>query len=400
MRGHHSLSLAQQRKECSMFQSRRCMVVGALLVLLLAACGQSGAGTAATALPQATQAPAPTAMAEATTAPAPTAMAEATAAPAPTAMAEATAAPAPTAMAEATAAPAPTAMAEATAAPAPTAMAEATAAPAPTAMAEATAAPAAGGDLLAEVKKRGKLLVATDANYKPQSFKNSDGTWDGFDIAVGKEVAKRLGVEAEFLDISWDIITAGSWNGRFDMNAGSMTITSDRKKVLYFTGPYYYTPAAFAVHKDSKAASIDDLKGKKVGVGTATTYLDYLQGKLTLEGEQVLKPAPEGTEAKIYDTDQLALADLELGDGTRLDAVLTALPTIQDAIKDGKPFKVLGDPVYYEDLALAFDQKSPTDSKSLADAVTKIIDEMHKDGTLTKLSMKYYGIDLTTKASS
>ncbi len=342
--------------------TRRLAYLGALLALLaLAACGQGGATTA----PQATQAPQATAAAVATTAPEATAAAVATAAP------------------------------EATQAPAPTAAAEATAAP------EATAATTAGGnDLLADVKKRGKLLIATDANYKPQSFKNSDGTWDGFDIAVGKEVAKRLGVEAEFLDISWDIITAGSWNGRFDMNAGSMTITSDRKKVLYFTGPYYYTPAAFAVHKDSKAASIDDLKGKKVGVGTATTYLDYLQGKLTLEGEQVLKPAPEGTEAKIYDTDQLALADLELGDGTRLDAVLTALPTIQDAIKDGKPFKVLSDPVYYEDLALAFDQKSPTDSKSLADAVTKIIDEMHKDGTLTKLSMKYYGIDLTTKASS
>jgi polar amino acid transport system substrate-binding protein len=338
--------------------TRRLAYLGVLLALLaLAACGQGGATTA----PQATQAPQATTAAEQPTA---------------------------AAVSAATAAP------EATQAPAPTAAAEATAAP------EATAASTAGGnDLLADVKKRGKLLIATDANYKPQSFKNADGTWDGFDIAVGTEVAKRLGVEAEFMDISWDIITAGSWNGRFDMNAGSMTVTPDRKKVLNFTGPYYYTPAAFAVHKDSKAASIDDLKGKKVGVGTATTYLDYLQGKLTLEGEQILKPAPEGIEAKSYDTDQTALADLELGDGTRLDAVLTALPTIQDAIKDGKPFKVLGDPVYYEDLALAFDQKSPIDSKSLADAVTKILDEMHKDGTLTKLSMKYYGIDLTTKAS-
>jgi polar amino acid transport system substrate-binding protein len=333
-----------------------------LALLALAACGQGGTTTA----PPATQAPQATAAAEQPTA----------AAPAPQAT---TAAEQPT-----TAAAQPT-----TAAEQPT-----TAAEQPT----AAAAPA-GGDLLADVKKRGKLLIATDANYKPQSFKNADGTWDGFDIAVGQEVAKRLGVEAEFQDISWDIITAGGWNGRFDMNAGSMTVTPDRKKVLYFTGPYYYTPAAFAVHKDSKAASIDDLKGKKVGVGAATTYLDYLQGKLTLEGEEILKPAPEGTEVKIYDTDQLALADLELGDGTRLDAVLTALPTIQDAIKDGKPFKVLGNPVYYEDLALAFDQKSPTDSKSLADAVTKILDEMHKDGTLTKLSMKYYGIDLTTKAS-
>jgi polar amino acid transport system substrate-binding protein len=333
-----------------MFRSRRFMAVGAVLaLLLLAACGQGGTGAAATALPQATQAPQPTAMAEAT------------------------------------------------AATAPTAMAEATAATAPTAMAEATAAPAAGDDLLAEVKKRGKLLIATDANYKPQSFKNPDGSFEGFDIDVAKEVAKRLGVEAEFIDVNFDIITAGGWNDRWDMNAGSMTITPDRKKALYFSSPYYYTPASFVVHKDSKSASIDDLKGKAIGVGAATTYQDYLEGKLTLEGETILTPAPDGATVKTYPSDVDALNDLALGDGTRVDAALTALPTAEEAIKGGQPLKILGDPVYYEDLGLAFDQKSTLDSKGLADAVTKIIDDMHKDGTLTTLAKKYYSSDLTTK---
>src|SRR5215216_5660399 len=321
-----------------MFGSKRFLVVGALLaLLLLAACGQSGTGAAATAVPQATQAPQATAMAEATTA------------------------------------------------------------PAPTAMAEATAAPEAGGDLLAEVKKRGKLLVATDANYKPASFKNSDGSFEGFDIDVAKEVAKRLGVEAEFIDVNFDIITAGAWNSRWDMNAGSMTITPDRKKSLYFSSPYYYTPASFVVHKDSKAAALDDLKGKQVGVGAATTYQDYLEGKLTLEGETILTPAPEGSVVKTYPSDVDALNDLALGDGTRVDGVLTALNIAEEAIKGGQPLKILGDPVYYEDLGLAFDQKSALDSKGLADAVTKIIDDMHKDGTLTKLAAKYYTSDLTTK---
>jgi len=236
-----------------MFRSKRLMIVGSLLaLLLLAACGQGGTGAAATAVPLATQAPAPTAAAEAT--------------------------------------------------------------PAPTAAAEATAAPAAGGDLLADVKKRGKLLVATDANYKPASFKNPDGSFVGFDIDVAKEVAKRLGVEAEFIDVNFDIITAGAWNSRWDMNAGSMTITPDRKKSLYFSSPYYYTPASFVVHKDSKAASIDDLKGKQVGVGAATTYQDYLEGKLTLEGETILKPAPAGVTVKTYTSDVDALlATIEKG---------------------------------------------------------------------------------------
>jgi polar amino acid transport system substrate-binding protein len=253
------------------------------------------------------------------------------------------------------------------------------------------------GGLLDQVKQRGKLVIATDANYKPQSFKNPDGSWEGFDIDVAREIAKRLGVQAEFLDISFDIVTAGGWNDRWDMNVGSMTVTPDRKKALYFSTPYYYTPAAFVVHKDSKAASIDDLKGKKVGVGSGTTYLDYLQGKLTLEGEEILRKAPDGVQPQIYDTDQLALTDLAQGDGVRVDAVLTALPTAEDAIKGGQPYKILGDPVYYEDLAAAFDQKSAADSKPLADAVSQAVDAMRKDGTLTQLSQKYYGVDLTTK---
>lgn len=280
---------------------------------------------------------------------------------------------------------------------------EATTAPAATAEGNTNAQPTAatgsassGDDLLAQVKQTGKLRIATDANYKPQSYKNPDGSWEGFDIAVGREIAKRLGVEPEFMDINFDIITAGSWNDRWDINIGSMTVTAERAQKLLFTDPYYYTPAAFAVHKDSDVTSIDGLQGKNVGVGTATTYQSYLQGSLQLEGEQILKPAPQ-VNVQIYDTDQLALQDLALGNGTRLDAVLTALPTIQDSIKGGQPFKVLGDPVYYEDLGVALDKSSSKSSVSLRDAINKIIAEMHQDGTLTTLSNQYYGVDLTTK---
>jgi polar amino acid transport system substrate-binding protein len=272
----------------------------------------------------------------------------------------------------------------------------ATAAPA----GDATAAPAGdaatGDDLLAQVRQRGRLLISTDPNYKPQSFRNPDGSWEGFDIDVAREIATRLGVEAEFLDISFDIITAGGWNGRWDVNVGSMTVTPERKQVLLFTSPYYYTPAAFVVHADSTAASIDDLNGKRVGVGAATTYLSYMQNNLTLEGETPVRPAPQA-EAQVYDTDALALADLALGDGTRLDAVLTALPTAQDAINGGQPFKILGEPVYYEQLAVALDQGSAADSASLQAEISTIIDAMRADGTLTRLSNQYYGVDLTTK---
>jgi polar amino acid transport system substrate-binding protein len=75
--------------------------------------------------------------------------------------------------------------------------------------------------------------------------------------------------------------------------------------------------------------------------------------------------------------------------------VLTALPTGLDAINKGKPFKLLGDPVYYEPLAFAIDKDRPS-PKFLA-KLNEIVAAMHADGTLTKLSMKWYGADLTIK---
>lgn len=253
-----------------------------------------------------------------------------------------------------------------------------------------------GGDLLGEVQGRGTLLVATDSNYAPQSFKNPDDTWEGFDIDVAREIANRLGLEVEFLDISFDVVTAGSWNDRWDINVGSMTVTPARQESLIFTAPYYYTPAAFAVHADSTASSIDDLAGLTVGVGAATTYSDYLEGGLTLVDEEILTEPP-AAEIQVYDTDLLAIQDLALGDGARLDAALTALPTIQNAIDEGQPIKVLGDPVYYEQLAVALDQSSSLDPQTLADEISQIVEEMRSDGTLTELSNQYYGVDITTK---
>jgi polar amino acid transport system substrate-binding protein len=94
-----------------------------------------------------------------------------------------------------------------------------------------------GGDLLQEVKDRGVLRVSTDPAYPPQSFQTNSGDFKGFDIDVAEEIARRMGVEVEWMTPSWDVITAGSWNGRWDLSVDSMTITPERAKVLQFTPP-------------------------------------------------------------------------------------------------------------------------------------------------------------------
>jgi polar amino acid transport system substrate-binding protein len=254
-----------------------------------------------------------------------------------------------------------------------------------------------GGDLLQEVKDRGTLRVSTDPAYPPQSFQNNQGEFKGFDIDVAEEIAKRMGVDVQWIVPSWDVITAGNWNGRWDISVGSMTITPERSKVLYFSPPYYYTPAAAAVH-ESNTDIIDvetDLDGKTIGVCGACTYEFYLDGTLNIPGNYDF--VIDNPQIKTYDTDSSAVQDLALGDGVRLDAAMSSLLVLKEAKESGTPIKIVGDPLYYEPLAVAIDKESPANPKPLVEEVSKIVKEVHGDGTLTKLSDKWYGYDLTEK---
>ncbi len=251
-------------------------------------------------------------------------------------------------------------------------------------------------DLLDLVMEAGTLRVSTDPNYAPQSFLNDQGDLDGFDVDVAKEVADRLGVEIAFETPDWDMITGGNWGGRWDISIGSMTPTEQRSEVLWFTEPYYYTPASFAVHKDNTTiTSPADLSGKKLGLGTATTYEDYLNGILSMLGGEIVYDPPPGIDVVAYSTDQEAIQDLALGDGARLDAVMSAQPTLQGAIEEGLPLKYVGTPAFYEPLVFALD-KSRGPSDKLVAKLNEILAEMHADGTLTELSLKWYGVDITT----
>lgn len=255
-------------------------------------------------------------------------------------------------------------------------------------------------DLLADICDRGEIVVSTDPKYPPQSSLNSDtGLYEGFDIDVATEIAKRLGVDIAWETPKWEVLTAGSWSDRWDMSVGSMTPTNDRQAVLDFTDPYYFTPAVIVVHADnSSIADLEtDLDGAKVGVCSGCSYEQYLDGSLAITGF-TFDFVVDDPEVSGYDTDTTALEDLALGDGDRLDAVMTSVTTAQGFIDAGKPVKIVGDPLFYEPLGVAFDKGGSLDGQSLLKEVDGIIADMHDDGTLTELSKKWYdGIDLTVE---
>ena len=281
--------------------------------------------------------------------------------------------------------------------------------------AKPTPEPTPANDLLAKITARGTLVISTDPAYPPQSELIEGATraadtkcapteytadeLTGFDVDTAAEIARRLGVEPCFVTPPWTQLTAGNWDDRWDISVGSMAITPERMEVLYFTQPYYATSAALFVHQDNTTFSQpSDLSGKRVGGCTNCTYEAYLQGTLVIPGTEIdfviADPVIVG-----YDVDLPALKDLALGDGVQLDAVLVAQPTGQEAIVDGLPIKQLGEPVFFEYLATAIDKKSSQDPVAFVRQVTEIIQQMHGDGTLRRLSQQYYGQDFTTAAS-
>ncbi len=267
--------------------------------------------------------------------------------------------------------------------------------------------------LLDAIKQRGYILVSTDPNYEPQSFLNPDGKrpadtkcpsdalttaeMQGFDVDVAIEVGKALGVETCFATPDWDMITAGNWSNKWDVSIGSMTITVERQKVLDFSVPYYYTPAVVAVRADSPYTSLADLAGKALCAGTSTTYEFWLNGDtagLGLPASSIYAQPPAGVKVITLPTDQECAQALAAG-RTDFDGYVTSATVVSANIAAGLPVKQLGDAVYSEDLAAAFDKAASLPTASLKAEIDKLFTAMHSDGRLSALSLKWFGEDLT-----
>jgi polar amino acid transport system substrate-binding protein len=259
---------------------------------------------------------------------------------------------------------------------------------------QASGGGSADQDMLDRIKANGVIRVGTDPNYAPQSLLKEDGTAEGFDIDVANEVASRLGVKTEFQFPDWSVVEGGNWADRFDMSVGSMTVTEPRLDLFDFSQPYYYTPAQMAVVKDSGITDLAGLAGKTVCTGEATTYYQWLTGTLVLGDKSELAPVPEGVKATTLTTDQDCAQSVQSG-RRDFEGWLSSSTTVKAALDAGAPMVTVGTPVFYEPLAIAIDKASPPHDKLTAE-IDRIIGEMHADGTLSKLSNKWFGgLDLT-----
>ena len=243
-----------------------------------------------------------------------------------------------------------------------------------------------GGATLDRVEQKKELVGVLMESYPPFSFLNDQNQLDGFDVDVAKAVAEKLGVKLRLETPSWDVIAAGRWSGRYDICICSMTPSKARAEVFDFPVEYYASPAVIVVNAK-------DLSGKKVGLTSASSYESYLNKNLVIEGAEDTKLQYPFEDVQIapYDTDNVAFQDLGLGAGVRLDAILTNLVTAQPRLNEDKRFKLAGDPLYSEPNSVAIEKgDAQWDGK-----VREVFAQLKQDGTLSKLSQKWIGADIS-----
>ncbi|MBI2763238.1 MAG: transporter substrate-binding domain-containing protein [Chloroflexi bacterium] len=267
-------------------------------------------------------------------------------------------------------------------------------------------------DKLAQILARGTLVGYSELNYPPQSISVAGATRatntkclanqitaqevTGFDIDTTKLIAEKLGVEACFVQPKWAEVTAGNWSDRFDIVYGSGAINAKRMTQLWMTQPYYYVPQRFLVAKDSNYQALSDLDGKRIGTCTSCTVESYLKGSLEIPGVDLVQKVKD-PQLVGYETEAPGIDDLAANE---IDAFLTAETVGLNAIKEGKPLRLLDEPAFAMYPSGFVDKASGLSVAAFVARVDEIIAAAHADGTLKALSMKWFGADYTTEAGA
>ena len=266
-------------------------------------------------------------------------------------------------------------------------------------------------DKLAQILARGTLVGYYEPDYPPQSVvvagaqrpkdtkcaenQLTGEEVTGYDNEVTKLVAEKLGVEACFVDPSWTEVTAGNWGDRWDIAYGSGSINTDRMERLYMTQPYYAVPNLYFVAKGSQFQAPADLNGKRIGACAGCSHELYLNGELEIPSIDVTVDVRD-PQVVTFETEGPGLQ--AAADG-KIDAFLAADPVGRARMKEGLALRPLDEVAFTYYPSGFVDKSSGLSSTAFVDRVDEIIQAAHPDGTLKKLSEKWFGADYASPAA-
>ena len=250
------------------------------------------------------------------------------------------------------------------------------------------------GATLERVKRTGVITNVIVNTYPPFGFIDANNQLAGFDVDVAKAFAAHLGVKLALQTPSWDTVVAGHWQGRWDICICSMSPSAERAKVLDFPTLYYSSPAVLTVHRnEQRIHSVADITGKRVGVGSGSSYENYVNRALVIPGAPPIV-YPFHDVVVIPGDETINFRNLALGPGVRLDAIISDLATARATSEATKSLKIIGPVLYAEPNAIATEKGDPEWNRTVAQTIAAL----RADGTLTRISQKWFGMDITADA--
>ena len=230
------------------------------------------------------------------------------------------------------------------------------------------------------IKDAGVIKVGTSADYPPFESVDESGNKVGFDIELMTEIAKRLGVTLEWVDMPFDSLIAAVQEGKIDASISAFNYSEERDQTVDFSDAYYTSEDAFTV-ADTFTGSIvapEDVANYKVGVQTGTTQDGWLTDTLIASGALL--------EENLFRYDRVDQAMMDLKNG-RIDVMMSDYVPAQALVSQLGGLKI----VYHGVLSTGpMNIVLPEGDKELAGAINEIIKQLQDEGFIDALAVKYF----------
>ena len=234
-------------------------------------------------------------------------------------------------------------------------------------------------DLLSQIKERGEIIVAMEGTWAPWTYHDENDQLVGYDVEVAQNIAERLGVRVNFAEAEWDGLMAGLDSGRYDIMVNGMDIDEERQEKYDFSTPYAYNRTAVIVRGDNDSIqSMEDLNGKHTANTLNSTYANVA----------------ESYGAEVTGVDDF-IQTIELLTSGRIDATLNAEVSYYDYMAQQPDATIKIACIDPATTQVAIPTRKGGESAALLAAINDALAEMAEDGTLTELSIKYFGTDIS-----
>lgn len=236
-----------------------------------------------------------------------------------------------------------------------------------------------GGAVGSRVEQNKVIKVAFEGTYPPFNYQNEQKQFVGFDVDISNEIAKRLGVKAEFIATPWDGLIGGLQADKFDIIISQMSINEERKKSVDFTDPYVITGAVLIMRQETNdIVKLEDIKDKKVGVGAGSTF------------EKVARSV-QGADVRGYKSAGEYFTDLQ---NKRLDVIINDSLVAAYRIKQNNLALKASPSLVSKDIIGMAIKQGNTDFVA---KVNKALADIRQDGTYDQLFMKWFGVKPITE---